>query len=59
MADDSEVSEDGGMAVITVRLMNEIEGDFTLNYATGQVADGATGTYMCTCVHVANHCSCI
>ena len=51
-ADDTEVSEDGGMALVIVRLVNEIEGDFTLDYATGQVADGASGTYMCTRVYV-------
>ena len=45
--------EGGGMAFITVQLQNEIEGNFTLNYATGEVSDGASGMYM----YMANHYS--
>ena len=34
------------MAFITVQLQNEIEGNFTLSYATGEVSNGASGMYM-------------
>ena len=40
------VDEDGGSAVLTVQLQNEIERDFTISYATGQLPGGATGMYM-------------
>ena len=37
------VNEDGGFATIVVNLLNEIENDFTLEYKTGEVLDGADG----------------
>ena len=43
---DTMVDEDGGSAVLTVQLQNEIERDFTISYATGQLPGGATGMYM-------------
>ena len=54
MVDDSMALESGGVAFLTVQLVNEIEENFTINYATREVADGASGTYM----SVANHHSC-
>ena len=41
---DVTISEDGGTAVVNVRLLNEIENDFVLDYSTGEVPDGANGT---------------
>ena len=38
------INEDGGIAVVNVRLLNEIENDFVLDYSTGEVPDGANGT---------------
>ena len=38
------INEDGGIAVVNVRLLNEIENNFTLDYSTGEVPDGANGT---------------
>ncbi|CAI8024993.1 Extracellular matrix protein FRAS1, partial [Geodia barretti] len=35
------INEDGGIAVVNVRLLNEIENNFTLDYSTGEVPDGA------------------
>ena len=37
------INEDGGSAVVTVRLLNEVEKDFVLDYNTGEVPDGADG----------------
>ena len=39
------INEDGGSAVVTVELINEIENPFTLDYSTGEVPDGADGRY--------------
>ena len=39
------INEDGGVAVVNVRLLNEIENDFILDYRTGEVPDGADGRY--------------
>ena len=41
---DVTINEDGGIAVVNVRLLNEIENDFVLDYSTGEVPDGANGT---------------
>ncbi|CAI8024988.1 FRAS1-related extracellular matrix protein 2, partial [Geodia barretti] len=38
---DVTINEDGGIAVVNVRLLNEIENDFVLDYSTGEVPDGA------------------
>ena len=40
---DVEINEDGGPAVLVVKLLNEIEKNFVLNYTTGEVAGGAEG----------------
>ena len=37
------INEDGGTAVVNVRLVNEIENDFVLDYSTGEVPGGAEG----------------
>ena len=42
---DVTINEDGGIAVVNVRLLNEIENDFVLDYSTGEVPDGADGRY--------------
>ena len=57
VADDIMVMENGGTALIIVRLVNEIEGNFTLNYATGEVVGGASGKYRCATDHYS--CDCI
>ena len=41
---DVTINEDGGTAVVNVRLLNEIENDFVLDYSTGEVPNGANGT---------------
>lgn len=38
------INEDGGMAVVNVRLVNEIEKDLVLDYSTGEIPGGAEGT---------------
>ena len=43
-SDDIIINEDGGSAVVVVRLVNEIEKDLTLDYGTGEVPNGAIGT---------------
>ena len=42
---DTIVDESGGSAVLTVQLLNEIERNFTINYATGELPNEATGIY--------------
>ena len=37
------INEDGGTAVVNVRLVNEIEKDLVLDYSTGEVPGGAEG----------------
>ena len=39
------IDEDGGIATITVDLLNEIENDFTLSYSTADVPNGAEGVF--------------
>ena len=36
-------NEDDGIAVLIVRLLNEIENNFTLDYSTAEVQGGAEG----------------
>ena len=46
-----EINEDGGVATLTVQLLNEIEDNFTLNYTTGVVPNGADGRqYQLNCL---------
>ena len=40
---DVEVNEDGGFAELPIIVINPIESNFTLDYSTGQVPDGADG----------------
>ena len=42
-SDNVVINEDEGFAVVTVRLLNEIENDFVLDYSTREVPDGADG----------------
>ena len=41
---DVTINEDRGTAILMVRLVNEIERNFTLDYRTNQVPGGAEGT---------------
>ena len=52
IADDIIINEGDGSALVTVRLLNEIEGNFTLSYETMELPDGATGTFY---MHRENH----
>ena len=42
---DITINEDEGTAILMVRLVNEIERNFTLDYRTNQVPGGAEGTW--------------
>ena len=40
---DVEVNEDEGIAELPIIIVNPIESNFTLDYSTGQVPNGADG----------------
>ena len=44
------INEDGGIAMIIVDLLNEIENDFTLSYSTADVPNGAEGVFYLYCI---------
>ena len=42
-SDNIVINEGAGSAIVTVRLLNEIENDFVLSYSTAEVDGGANG----------------